>query len=134
FAVHEDIALLRVPVQVLLYVDLHGHSKKSNIFMYGVENPTDEGLYMRERVVPSLLDQASPLFNLADCTFDIGKGKEGCGRVVVRRQLGVVNAYTMEASFMGADQGELQGLHFHQGHYESMGHSLCEVLLDLVDP
>ncbi|CAN0500181.1 unnamed protein product, partial [Scytosiphon promiscuus] len=34
----------------------------------------------------------------------IGKGKEGCGRVVVRRQLGIVNAYTMEASFMGADQ------------------------------
>lgn len=36
--------------------------------------------------------------------FQIGKGKEGCGRVVVRRQLGIVNAYTMEASFMGADQ------------------------------
>lgn len=34
----------------------------------------------------------------------IGKGKEGCGRVVVRKQLGIVNAYTMEASFMGADQ------------------------------
>ena len=34
----------------------------------------------------------------------VGKGKEGCGRVVVRKQLGVVNAYTMEASFMGADQ------------------------------
>ncbi|CAN0227561.1 unnamed protein product [Pylaiella littoralis] len=120
--------------EVLLFVDLHGHSKKSNIFMYGVENPTDETLYMRERVIPNLLHEASPLFNLPDCTFDIGKGKEGCGRVVVRRQLGIVNAYTMEASFMGADQGEFQGIHFHQGHYESMGHSLCEVLLHLVDP
>ena len=30
-------------------------------------------------------------------------------------------------------QGEYQGVHFHQGHYEAMGHSLCEVLLDLVD-
>lgn len=57
--------------QVLLFVDLHGHSKKSNIFMYGVENPTDEALYMRERVIPSLLHEASPLFNLADCTFDV---------------------------------------------------------------
>ncbi|CAB1120211.1 unnamed protein product [Ectocarpus sp. CCAP 1310/34] len=119
--------------EVLLYVDLHGHSKKSNIFMYGVENPTDEALYMRERIIPTLLHQASPFFNFADCTFDIGKGKEGCGRVVVRKQLGIVNAYTMEASFMGADQGEFQGIHFHQGHYEAMGHSLCEVLLDLVD-
>lgn len=31
-------------------------------------------------------------------------------------------------------QGEFQGIHFHQGHYEEMGHSLCEVLLHLVDP
>lgn len=34
----------------------------------------------------------------------VGKGKEGCGRVVVRKHLGIVRAYTMEASFMGADQ------------------------------
>lgn len=65
--------LMAVSWQVLLYVDLHGHSKKSNIFMYGVENPTDEGLYMRERVIPSLLHQASPLFNLPDCTFDVSE-------------------------------------------------------------
>lgn len=31
-------------------------------------------------------------------------------------------------------QGEFKGIHFHQGHYEAMGHSLCEVLLHLVDP
>ncbi|CAM9675104.1 unnamed protein product, partial [Laminaria digitata] len=90
--------------EVLLYVDLHGHSKKNNMFMYGVQNPTDESLYMRERVIPTLLDRASPLFSLGNCTFDVGKGKEGCGRVVARKQLGIVNAYTMEASFMGADQ------------------------------
>ncbi|CAN0488056.1 unnamed protein product, partial [Scytosiphon promiscuus] len=36
-------------------------------------------------------------------TVKVGKGKEGCGRVVARKQLGIVNAYTMEASFMGAD-------------------------------
>lgn len=67
--------------KVLLYVDLHGHSKKSNIFMYGVQNPTDEGLYMRERIIPTLLDRTSPLFNLEDCTFD------------VRRLVGSVSLY-----------------------------------------
>ena len=55
----------------MLFVDLHGHSKKSNVFMYGVENPTDEGLYMKERVIPTLLDRASPLFSLKDCSFDV---------------------------------------------------------------
>lgn len=57
--------------KVLLYVDLHGHSKKNNMFMYGVENPTDETLYMTERVMPTLLDRASPLFSLGSCTFDV---------------------------------------------------------------
>ncbi|CAM9979067.1 unnamed protein product, partial [Choristocarpus tenellus] len=120
--------------EIVLYVDLHGHSKKSNIFMYGVENPTDANLYMRERIIPTLLDRASPLFNLEDCSFDVGKGKEGCGRVVTRQKLGIINSYTMEASFMGADQGQFEGLHFNTGHFESMGHSLCEVILDLCDP
>lgn len=52
-------------------------------------------------------------------TVKVGKGKEGCGRVVARKQLGIVKAYTLEASFMGADQvNDLQlqprddGLHF----------------------
>lgn len=31
-------------------------------------------------------------------------------------------------------QGEFQGLHFNQDHYETMGHSLCEAMLELVDP
>lgn len=60
---------------MLLFVDLHGHSKKSNIFMYGVENPSDVALYMRERVIPTLLDRASPLFNLKDCSFDVSTAR-----------------------------------------------------------
>lgn len=31
-------------------------------------------------------------------------------------------------------KGKFEGIHFNQGHLESMGHSLCEVLLELVDP
>lgn len=39
--------------------------------MYGVENPTDEGLYMRERIIPTLLDRESALFSFAGCSFDV---------------------------------------------------------------
>lgn len=31
-------------------------------------------------------------------------------------------------------QGKYQGIHFNQEHYETMGHCLCETLLELVDP
>lgn len=64
------------PLQVLLYVDVHGHSKKANIFMYGVENSKHQALYMSERVIPVLLDQASPLFSLHDCRFDVSPSIE----------------------------------------------------------
>lgn len=46
--------------------------------------------------------------------MQVGKGKEGCGRVVARRQLGIVNAYTLEASFMGADQVGCLQLRHHE--------------------
>lgn len=54
------------------------------------------------RVIDLLFDTMVP--NTLLRYVKIGKGKEGCGRVVVRKKLGIVNAYTMEASFMGADQ------------------------------
>ncbi|CAM9240832.1 unnamed protein product [Chrysoparadoxa australica] len=119
---------------IVLFADLHGHSRKSNIFMYGCENLTNEELYMKERIIPTLLDESNPCFNIKNCSFQVSKGKEGCGRVVVNRQLGISNSYTMEASFMGADQGELKGVHFNTSHYESMGRTLCEVLKNLCDP
>lgn len=51
-----------------------------------------------------MLVNYQPHPSACDSTVKVGKGKEGCGRVVARKQLGIVNAYTLEASFMGADQ------------------------------
>lgn len=49
--------------------------------------------------------------------------------------LSIVTASTFAfVSFWSFAQGECGGIHFNQGHYESMGHSLCEAMVDLVDP
>ena len=32
------------------------------------------------------------------------------------------------------EKGDLKGFHFNQSHLESMGRSLCEVLLEIADP
>lgn len=52
-------------LQILLYCDLHGHSRKHNVFMYGnntSEVEAEDGIgaaqaYLRERLFPWLMSQ-----------------------------------------------------------------------------
>jgi hypothetical protein len=117
--------------ELVAFIDLHGHSRKHNVFMYGCHNLADDHSFLKERIFPALMDRINPCFSFRDCSFEVGKGKEGCGRVVLRKQYDLTNSFTLEASFIGADQGPLAGLHFDTSHFESVGHSLCECILDL---
>ena len=47
--------------------------------------------------------------------MQVQKSKAGTGRVVGFRELGLVNAYTMEASFAGAAVGKHAKQHFNTG-------------------
>jgi hypothetical protein len=47
--------------------------------------------------------------------LQVQKSKAGTGRVVGFRELGLVNAYTMEASFAGAAVGKHAKQHFNTG-------------------
>ena len=115
---------------VILYVDIHGHSRKKNVFMYG--NSENNGL--REKIFPGLLCRSSDCFSFDDCCFKIQKSKESTARVVAYRELGVVNSYTLEASFCGADFGPLGEQHFTTRHLEEMGYMVCDAILDFCDP
>jgi hypothetical protein len=48
-------------------------------------------------------------------TLQVQKSKAGTGRVVGFRELGLVNAYTIEASFCGASVGKYAKQHFNTG-------------------
>ena len=50
------------------------------------------------------------------------------------KELGVVNSYTMEATFCGSVLGRLSGMQFNTGDLQSMGFHLCDTLLDYCDP
>ena len=43
-----------------MYVDLHGHSKKHNVFIYGCENRFDPLKRFRERVFPVMMSKNAP--------------------------------------------------------------------------
>uniref|UniRef100_A0A1I8HWY9 Zinc carboxypeptidase n=1 Tax=Macrostomum lignano TaxID=282301 RepID=A0A1I8HWY9_9PLAT len=123
-------------VRVALYCDLHGHSRRQNVFMYGCAPdkslPVSERL--SERVFPAMMSRNAPdKFEQDSCKFRMQKSKEGTGRIVMYR-LGVRCAYTMEATFCGSTLGGLAGFHFTCRHLEQMGAHLCDSMLDYFDP
>ena len=45
---------------ITLYCDLHGHSRKQNVFIYGCENRFDPLKRLRERVFPAMVSKNVP--------------------------------------------------------------------------
>ncbi|OMJ93182.1 hypothetical protein SteCoe_3873 [Stentor coeruleus] len=116
--------------EIVLSCDFHGHSRKKNIFMYGCVGKTRN----RERIFPKLLEKISDVFSFNDCVFGLQKAKESTARIVIYKELGIINSFTMEASFCGASIGKHADFHFNQEHLQQLGHDFCEALLDFCSP
>ena len=102
---------------VVMYFDLHGHSRKMNVFMYGCDDRRKPRPAVR--VFPKLLSWNAigrQYVSFGDCSFHVKKSREGTGRVVVARELGIANAFTLETTFCGASFGPLKGCHFNTAH------------------
>ncbi|XP_075066532.1 cytosolic carboxypeptidase 3 isoform X2 [Mixophyes fleayi] len=122
--------------EILLYCDLHGHSRKQNVFMYGCKGKDVRSGDSRlcERIFPFMLSKNSPdKFSFSGCKFKVQKNKEGTGRVVMWK-MGIRNSYTLEATFCGSTLGKRRGTHFSTKDLESLGYHFCNALLDYCDP
>ena len=126
--------------QVVMYCDLHGHSRKKNVFIYGCDSKYRNqhqcggGRRLRERIFPRMLWKNAETFSFSDCSFKVQRCKETTGRVVVWRECDIPNSYTLEASFAGANFGVKSGLHMNTADFEAMGVALCDTMLDFWDP
>ncbi|XP_057586491.1 cytosolic carboxypeptidase 3 isoform X3 [Hippopotamus amphibius kiboko] len=122
-------------LEVILYCDLHGHSKKQNIFMYGCDGSDRcKAVYLEQQIFPLMLSKNCPdKFSFSACKFNIQKSKEGTGRVVMWK-MGIRNSFTMETSFCGSTLGSKRGTHFNIKDLELMGYHFCDSLLDYCDP
>lgn len=55
--------------------------------------------------------------------------KDGTARIAMFKELNIPNIFTMEASFCGADKGDLKGQHFTTEALMQAGRSLLEALI-----
>ena len=117
---------------IFLVCDLHGHSRKKNIFMYGNSGRVNDRL--KERIFPCLMDKNCDIFNFVDCAFSVQKAKESTARVAIWKELNITNTFTLEASFCGPDQGKFADYHFNLDLLQEVGHKFCETILDFCDP
>ena len=62
------------------------------------------------------------------------KAKEATARIVIWKEMGITNTFTLEASFCGPDQGRYADYHFNIEILEEVGHKFCETILDFCDP
>lgn len=69
-----------------------------------------------------------------DCSFSMRKGRESTARVVVAKELGILNSYTLEGTFAGPNFGPLKDTHMNGNHFQEMGHALCDSILDYYIP
>ena len=59
----------------------------------------------------------------------MSKAKESTARIAMYKELGIPNIFTLEASFCGADKGNLAGNHFTTEHLMLIGRRLLESII-----
>jgi hypothetical protein len=116
---------------VLTYIDLHGHSRKYNVFMYGTDDKKKPRAQIR--AFPRFFSMhhiGQKYVCFQDCSFHVKKGRESTARVVVSRELNIPCSFTLEATFCGANYGALKHCHMNIGHLQEVGASLCDAILN----
>mmetsp|Transcript_9856 Transcript_9856/g.19518 ORF Transcript_9856/g.19518 Transcript_9856/m.19518 type:complete len:901 (+) Transcript_9856:277-2979(+) len=136
--------------ELLMSLDMHGHSMKRNAFIYGCASRSQDIDEKRKsllvRVIPYLIAERNKLFSFSDCKFRLEKAKESTQRCVVYKSFDVLNSFTVEASFYGPkdpaalgrrgseDEEGRASCHFDEGHLKSLGRDICRVLATLNNP
>ena len=117
----------------MLYCDLHGHSRRKNVFMYGNSNSDSPD---ETKLFPFIMSKLCPFFSYGYSRFAVQRHKENTARITMWRELRVPNVFTLDASFCGPNtvrstsllislQGEFEGQHFNADHFKSVGKYLC---------
>lgn len=90
--------LAKAEKKVSFFFDIHGHSNRKSIFMYGPRYPLHSEHYASIRFLPKLVQERSQMFRYFSCRFANEKTKQNCSRLCLNRELNLPQSYTLEAS------------------------------------
>lgn len=82
------------------------------------------------RVLPQLLADKTQMFRYFSCKFRIEKEKRRAARLVLWREFGIMNCFTLEASFHGYLNKERETVVFTTEAWEKMGGQFCSTLYE----
>ena len=78
-----------------------------NVFMYGCRNFGEESLSRLPnqciQSIPENVQQFCPIFSTKECKMALEKDKETTARIVLFKEFGIQNSYTLEATFYGSE-------------------------------
>lgn len=90
WALKTHIRALSQTKQYEMFLDLHGHSKKYNVFCYTCKEDFNSC-----RVLPLMISKLSSVFHFPDCTYGIEKSKANTARAFVYNAIKNVNVLTI---------------------------------------
>lgn len=99
YQLKELIKKLQQEKEVIMFIDLHGHSRQKNVFFYGCCPKEQAWTNTKPKEFPFLMSKIHPPFRYDFCSYAVQKDKEGTGRICMWKQLKIDYVYTMEASF-----------------------------------
>ncbi|CUI15446.1 zinc carboxypeptidase, putative [Bodo saltans] len=136
FAARELFLNLEGTKRLALYVDLHAHASKRGCFVFG-NAWEDDTTQVQALLYPKLLSMNSAHFDFPSCDFTSrsmrsgnksdGTTKGGTGRVALAASGGLVECYTLEASYcMGLSLNPIVSLDLDRVHLVDMSKSVRE--------
>lgn len=112
--------------EMILYCDLHGHSRRKNVFIYG---NTNNQIQEEVKLFPFIMSKICPDFWYKYSKFKVQRHKQSTARIAMWKNLPTDNVFTLEASFCGPNIGPRKDTHFRIEDYQSIGHKLCQAIL-----
>ena len=123
----------RQPDPIVGFIDIHGHSRKKSVFMYGPHYPLHNERYLKSKILPKMIDGQTQMFRFFSCKFRVEKSKVKTARVVLNKEFGIMNCFTLEASFHGFIDEDRSTTEFTTESLEKMGATLATTMNDYMD-
>jgi hypothetical protein len=81
------------------------------------------------RIIPKLLSEETAMFRYFSCKFKLEPSKMRTARIVLFKEFGIMNSFTIEASFQGYISKDRENKEFQPHHYCKMGSVVGTTLL-----